>query len=65
MLIHNCDFKNSVPTVDHLQRQIQIRKIQLKIARDSNMHFVAETLQHQLEELQDNSNFQALMSLID
>jgi hypothetical protein len=46
-------------------KQIKVKQTQLKIARESNMTFVAEVLEHQLEELQDESNFQAMMSLLD
>jgi hypothetical protein len=46
-------------------KQIQIKQTQLKIARESNMTFVAEVLEHQLEELHHESNFQAMMSLLD
>jgi hypothetical protein len=46
-------------------KQIKVKQTQLKIARESNMTFVAEVLEHQLEELLDESNFQAMMSLLD
>jgi hypothetical protein len=46
-------------------KQIKIKQTQLKIAQESNMPFVAEVLQHQIEELQQESNFQAIMSLLD
>jgi hypothetical protein len=65
MIIQDCINTNSVQADESLQRQIQIRKIQLKIARDSNMFFVAETLQQQLEELDQSRNFNALMNLFD
>ncbi len=65
MIIQDCVNLNSVQTDDSLQRQIQIRKIQLQIARDSNMYLVAESLQQQLDELDQNRNFHALMTLFD
>lgn len=65
MIIQDCVNLNSVQSDDSLQRQIQIRKIQLQIARDSNMYLVAESLQQQLDELDQNRNFHALMTLFD
>jgi hypothetical protein len=65
MITQDCVNLNSVSANENLHRQIQIRKAQLQIARDSNMRFVAETLQQQLEELNQNLNFNALMTLFD
>lgn len=65
MIIQDCVDVNPVVTDESLRRQIQIKKAQLQIARDSNMHLVAETLQQQLEELDKNRNFNALMTLFD
>ncbi|MUG99345.1 hypothetical protein F7734_46495 [Scytonema sp. UIC 10036] len=56
---------------NNLLRQIRIKEHQLKIAREFNMIYVAETLQKQLSELENqlpesyNLDFQALMSLLD
>ncbi|AFZ01921.1 hypothetical protein [Calothrix sp. PCC 6303] len=59
------DLDSKAVAEDISMKQIKIKQTQLKIARESNMTFVAEVLQHQLEELQDESNFQAMMSLLD
>lgn len=56
---------NPVETDESLRRQIQIKTTQLEIARHSNMRLVAETLQQQLDELDKNRNFNALMTLFD
>jgi hypothetical protein len=56
---------NDIQALDRLEHKIHIRKTQLKIALESNMRIVAEALQQQLDELDHNSNFQALMSLFD
>ncbi|KYC43586.1 hypothetical protein WA1_11045 [Scytonema hofmannii PCC 7110] len=56
---------------NNLLRQIAIKENQLKIAQEFNMIYVAETLQKQLLELENqlpesyNLEFQALMSLLD
>ncbi|PAX55905.1 hypothetical protein [Brunnivagina elsteri] len=59
-------------TNNNLDRQIKIKKIQLKIAQEGNMPFVIEAIQRQLAELemgevdlQQDSDFNALMSLLD
>ncbi|BDA73318.1 hypothetical protein RIVM261_015660 [Rivularia sp. IAM M-261] len=65
MITQDCVDVNSVETDESLRRQIQIRTTQLEIARHSNMHLVAETLQQQLDELDKNRNFNALMTLFD
>jgi hypothetical protein len=56
----------------NLDRTIKIKKTQLKIAQEGNMPFVVEAIQHQLAELemergdlQQDSNFNALMGLLD
>ncbi len=46
-------------------KQIEIKKTQLQIAQESNMSFVVEALQRQLEELQKDSEFEVFMSLLD
>jgi hypothetical protein len=56
---------DSTDIENNLQRQIKTKKTQLKIAQENNMLYVAEALQRQLEELQKDSEFQALMSLLD
>lgn len=63
-----------------LLRRIEIKKMQLQIALESNMPYVAQSLQNQLKELgvtdttdvtdmvdesRLESDFQALMSLLD
>ncbi|OKH41231.1 hypothetical protein NIES2101_34650 [Calothrix sp. HK-06] len=65
MITQDCIHTNSVETDESLRRQIEIKKAQLQIARHSNMHLVAKTLQQQLEELDNNRNFNALMTLFD
>ncbi|RUT01818.1 hypothetical protein DSM106972_064410 [Dulcicalothrix desertica PCC 7102] len=65
MITQDCVDVNSVETDESLRRQIQIKTTQLEIARHSNMHLVAETLQQQLDELDKNRNFNALMTLFD
>jgi predicted metal-dependent TIM-barrel fold hydrolase len=59
-------------TDNNIDRQIKIKKIQLKIAEEGNMPFVVEAIQRQLaelemggEDLQQDSDFNALMSLLD
>ncbi len=56
---------------DNLLRQIEVKNRQLKIAQESSMFYVVETLRIQLShlesqfsELQD-PQFEALMSLLD
>jgi hypothetical protein len=64
--------RTDIPTDNNLDRQIKIKKIQLKIAKEGNMPFVVEAIQRQLAELemgekdlQQDSDFNALMSLLD
>ncbi|KAF3885239.1 MULTISPECIES: hypothetical protein [Nostocales] len=63
--------RDSTHLENNLLRQIRIKEHQLKIAREFNMIYVAETLQKQLSELEKqlpdsyNLEFQALMSLLD
>ncbi|MEA5572753.1 hypothetical protein [Calothrix sp. UHCC 0171] len=59
-------------TESNLERQIKIKKMQLKIAQEGNMPCVIEAIRSQLEELerlgcdsQQDSDFHALMSLLD
>ncbi|BAZ38342.1 hypothetical protein NIES4101_42790 [Calothrix sp. NIES-4101] len=67
------DFRGTAHhTEKNLERQIKIKKMQLKIAQEGNMPCVIEAIQSQLEELerlgydsQQDSDFQALMSLLD
>jgi vacuolar-type H+-ATPase subunit E/Vma4 len=47
------------------ERQIAIKKAQLKIAQESYMSFVIEALERQLEELQKDSEFEVFMSFLD
>jgi hypothetical protein len=61
-----------IRTDNNLARQIKIKKNQLKIAEEGNMPFVVEGIQRQLaelemggENLQQDSDFNALMSLLD
>ncbi|NJL60526.1 MAG: hypothetical protein HC903_00190 [Methylacidiphilales bacterium] len=61
-----------IRTDNNLDRQIKIKRTQLRIAQEGNMPFVIEAIQHQLtklemggEDLQQDSNFNALMSLLD
>lgn len=68
MLSQDCD---SISVVNELVRKIRIKENQLKIAKESNMLYVAEALEAQLLELRSqlsespDSEFQALMSLLD
>ncbi|MBH8561808.1 hypothetical protein I8748_06400 [Nostoc sp. CENA67] len=68
MLSQDCD---SISVVNDLVRKIRIKENQLKIAKESNMIYVAEALQTQLQELRSelsespDSELQALMSLLD
>ncbi|BAZ54085.1 hypothetical protein NIES4103_67700 [Nostoc sp. NIES-4103] len=68
MLSQDCD---SISVVNDLVRKIRIKENQLKIAKESNMVYVAEALQTQLLELRSqlsespDSELQALMSLLD
>lgn len=63
--------RDSIHLENKLLRQIRIKEHQLKIAQEFNMFYVAETLQKQLLELENqlpeshNLEFQALMSLLD
>ncbi len=64
--------RTDIRTDNNLDRQIKIKKIQLKIAQEGNMPFVVEAIQRQLAELemgeqdlQQDSDFNALMSLLD
>jgi hypothetical protein len=61
--------RTDIPTDNNLDRQIKIKKIQLKIAKEGNMPFVVEAIQRQLAELEmggeQDSDFNALMSLLD
>ena len=65
MITQDCVDVNSVETDESLRRQIEIKTTQLEIARHSNMRLVAETLKQQLDELDKNRNFNALMTLFD
>ncbi|BAZ08626.1 hypothetical protein NIES4071_04310 [Calothrix sp. NIES-4071] len=65
MIIQDYINVNLTHTNETFHRQIEIKKTQLQIARDSNMRFVAETLQQQLDELHQDHNFNALMTLFD
>lgn len=62
---------NSIHVENDLLQQIQIKENQLRIAQESNMIHVAETLQSQLLKLQcqlsepQDVEVQALMSLLD
>ena len=61
----------TICTEHEIQRKIKIKQDQLKIAIEGNMPHVAQDLQRQLAELQvqiksqPESDFQALMSLLD
>ena len=64
--------ENQTISMEHeIQRKIKIKQDQLKIAIEGNMPHVAQDLQRQLAELQvqiksqPESDFQALMSLLD
>jgi hypothetical protein len=57
--------QDSTSVVNNLQRQIKSKKAQLKIAQENNMSYVAQALQLQLQELEKDTEFQALMSLLD
>jgi hypothetical protein len=46
-------------------RKIAIKKTQLEIALTSNMLFVAQALERELEELRVDSEFEVFMSLLD
>jgi hypothetical protein len=46
-------------------RKIAIKKNQLEIALSSNMLFVAQALECELEELRKDSEFEVFMSLLD
>ncbi|CCH65194.1 hypothetical protein RINTHM_7310 [Richelia intracellularis HM01] len=64
--------ENQTISMEHeIQRKIKIKQDQLQIAIEGNMPHVAQDLQRQLAELQvqiksqPESDFQALMSLLD
>lgn len=67
MLVQETD---KIHTDKSLLKQIKIKENQLKIAIEAHMHHVAEVLQRQILELEgmtfeEDSDFQALMSLLD
>ena len=47
------------------QRKIAIKKTQLEIALSSNMLFVAQALECEIEELHKDSEFEVFMSFLD
>ncbi|AUT04403.1 hypothetical protein CLI64_17545 [Nostoc sp. CENA543] len=69
MISQDC---NAVDFVDELLRKIRIKEKQLKIARASNMNYVAAAIESQLLDLknqlsdsQDEPELNALMNLLE
>ncbi|WP_427162029.1 hypothetical protein ACQFX9_11005 [Aliinostoc sp. HNIBRCY26] len=69
MISQDC---NAVDFVDELLRKIRIKEKQLKIARESNMNYVAAAIESQLLDLknqlsdsQDEPELNALMNLLE
>ncbi|HIK05361.1 MAG TPA: hypothetical protein IGS40_11720 [Trichormus sp. M33_DOE_039] len=63
---------NTIDFVNELIRKIRIKEKQLKIAKESNMNYVAEAiesqlleLRHQLSESQEEPELHALMNLLE